>query len=284
MSYLFAHFTGEENDGEQIYFSSSEDGLHFTDLNDGNPVLISDIGETGVRDPFIVKNEKSGRYYLIATDLRIALGKGWDVAQYSGSRDIIIWESDDLNTWTGPRSVTLAVPEAGCLWAPESVYIPEEDRFFVFWASMVPSGDSKKQIIYATFTHDFVTFTEPFKYMEAPNHMIDTTIVQSDGYFYRFVKDETHKCIMMDRVKTLVGSTPEPIHSDTLSNFFGVEGPECYQLPDGRWCLIVDRFATGKGYVPLVTDDLATGNFRILDDSEFDFGTTKKRHGGVIRL
>ena len=62
--YLFVHFTGEEKLGEQIYFALSRDGLHWMDLNNGNPVLLSDIGEKGVRDPFILRNprpERAGR-------------------------------------------------------------------------------------------------------------------------------------------------------------------------------------------------------------------------------
>lgn len=43
--YLFVTFTDGREDGEQVYFAISRDGLHYTDLNDGNPVLISDIGE-----------------------------------------------------------------------------------------------------------------------------------------------------------------------------------------------------------------------------------------------
>lgn len=284
MSYLFAHFTGEQKDGEQIYFSKSEDGLHFTDLNDGKPVLFSRIGEKGVRDPFIVKNEKTGTYYLIATDLRIEAGKGWGAAQFEGSRDIIVWESDDLKNWSEERAVTVGVNDAGCVWAPESVYVPEEDRFFVFWASMVPfdGTDARKQIIYGAYTKDFKEFTEPFKYLEADNHLIDMTIVHDGEYFYRFVKDETVKAVQLDRVKTLTGSVPEKIESEVLDSFLGVEGPECYRLPDGKWCLIVDQFMKGLGYIPLICDDLSSGKFRICDSSEYDFGKTKKRHGGVI--
>ena len=70
-AYLFAHFIGEQKDGEQVYFSVSRDGLHWKDLNNGNPVLYSKIGEAGARDPFLVKDEKNNKYYLIATDLRI---------------------------------------------------------------------------------------------------------------------------------------------------------------------------------------------------------------------
>ena len=69
--YLFVHFTGEEKLGEQIYFALSRDGLHWMDLNEGKPVLVSDIGEAGVRDPFILRNPLNGKYVIIATDLRI---------------------------------------------------------------------------------------------------------------------------------------------------------------------------------------------------------------------
>ena len=44
--YLFAHFIGERTaDQEQIYFAVSEDGRHFTDMNDGEPVIRSTVGE-----------------------------------------------------------------------------------------------------------------------------------------------------------------------------------------------------------------------------------------------
>lgn len=65
----------------------------------------------------------------------------------------------------------------------------------------------------------------------------------------------------------------------------GVEGPEGYLLPDGKtWCLIADRFAEGKGYLPMVTEELSSGEFRILEPGQYDMGTTKKRHGGVLAV
>jgi len=102
--YLFVHFIGEQENGEQIYFAVSEDGLHWQDLNGGQPVLISDIGEAGVRDPFIVRDEKNHKFYLIATDLCIGSGKGWEWAVTEASRDLIVWESEDMVNWSRPRS------------------------------------------------------------------------------------------------------------------------------------------------------------------------------------
>ncbi len=46
----------------------------------------------------------------------------------------------------------------------------------------------------------------------------------------------------------------------------------------------MDRFAEGKGYLPLLTSDLESGEFRVLPEGSFDLGKTKKRHGGVLPI
>ena len=286
MKYLFIYFIGEQEDGEQVYFSVSSDGLHWEDLNQGKPVLRSCVGEKGIRDPFVVRDSENDRFYMMATDLRIGAGKGWEEAQYRGSRNLIIWESENLADWSGPRSCTVGVPEAGCVWAPESVYDQDEKAFFVFWASMVQLvGESEpKQRIYGSYTRDFRNFTEPFIYLETGNHVIDMNIVRAQGWYYRFVKDETTKGIKADRVRILCGESAQSIHSEILEKLLGVEGPEAYELPDGRWCLIADQFASGGGYLPLVCSELEKGDFEVLSHQEYDLGKLKKRHGCILKI
>lgn len=286
--YLFVTFTDGRDDGEQIYFAISKDGLHFKDLNGGNPILISDIGEKGARDPFIIRDVRTEHphFYLIATDLRIANQKGWDVAQYAGSRCLLIWESDDLINWSKVRSVEIGVKEAGCVWAPEAIYDKKRDAYLVFFASMVRlAGDENaKQRIYATYTKDFKEFTEPKIYIERKNHVIDTTIISDGGYYYRFSKDETDKVVTIDRGDDLMGEFVN-IPSETLRSLSGVEGPECYFLEDRKkWCLIVDRFAAQKGYLPILCENLDSGNLVIMEEKDYDLGRIKKRHGGVIPI
>ena len=147
------------------------------------------------------------------------------------------------------------------------------------------SGDTEaKQRIYASWTSDFQSFSEPFIYMERKEHVIDTTMVESEGVYYRISKDETNKCLLLESCDSLTGNFQE-IPSETLSSLFGVEGPECYLLLDQKtWCLIADQFAEGKGYLPLLTDDLSSGKFRILKEKEYALGKTKKRHGGVLAV
>lgn len=285
--YLFVHFVGESEIGEQIFFSLSKDGLHFEDLNEGQPVLLSTIGELGVRDPFIIRSEVEDKYYIIGTDLRIANNKGWDVAQYQGSRELLVWESTDLVNWSKERSITVGVEGAGCVWAPEAIYDRENEDFFVFWASMIQLDGEEHPIqkIYYSKTKDFVTFTPALPYIVKDNHVIDTTIIEENGMFYRYSKDESTKNIRMDRGTSLYGDNFEEIHHPVLDNLYGIEGPIIFKFNDrDEWCLLVDQYATRNGYLPLITSNLDEGSFRILDSSEYDMGATKKRHGSMLKI
>lgn len=277
--YLFVTFTGESEDGEQIYFALSRDGFHWKDLNGGRCVLRSQIGEQGVRDPFLIRTQDGERYYLIATDLRIASGRSWEDAVRCGSRSIVVWESEDLIHWTDARMCGIGPEGAGCVWAPEAVYSPKEDAYMVFWASYVDG----KHRMYASYTKDFRVFTPAKIYMEKEHDVIDMTIVRDGGMFYRFYKNECDKNICLDCGKDLEGEFHK-IQSAQLEQLTGVEGPAVIPLNHRGWCLFVDQFAKNAGYLPLVCDDLSSGMFHIMTDGEYDMGETRKRHGSILAL
>ncbi|MFQ9395954.1 MAG: hypothetical protein ACLR2E_20460 [Lachnospiraceae bacterium] len=67
--YLFVHFTGEQQYGEQIYFSISRDGLHWKGSERPSAGAVFGYRGKGARDPFCVRDEKNGKFYLFATDL-----------------------------------------------------------------------------------------------------------------------------------------------------------------------------------------------------------------------
>lgn len=284
-AYLFVYFTGESGMGEQVYFSVSRDGLHWEDLDGGTPVLMSHIGEKGVRDPFIIRTVDEKKFYIIATDLRMANGRSWEEVQTDGSRSLVVWESEDLVNWSEERMVEVGIPQAGCVWAPEAIYCEEAESYLVFWASRVQEENDAepKHRIYASLTKDFREFTPAVKYIEKENHIIDTTIIRDGDYYYRISKDETTKNIRVDRGRDLLNGPFEKVKYPELEAIFGVEGPEAFQLQDsGKWCLIIDQFATNGGYLPLICDDLETEEFHVLKKDEYDMGKTKKRHGSVL--
>ena len=91
--FLFVTFKGEQTPlTEQIYFASSEDGRRWTALNGGEPVLVSRLGEKGVRDPYLLRSHEGNKFYLLATDLSIHLDATWKRAAQAGSKSIVIWE------------------------------------------------------------------------------------------------------------------------------------------------------------------------------------------------
>jgi len=283
--YLFVHFTGESEDGEQIYFSLSRDGLFYEDLNGKEPVLRSKICECGLRDPFILRSRIDNKFYIIATDLRIASKKGWHIAQYEGSKNIMIASSDDLVNWTDFESFEVGIDTAGCVWAPEAIYNEKKKNYLVFFASMVKIGEEEpKQRIYAVETTDFRNFSEPFLYIEKENHIIDTTIFYEEGYYYRFSKDETTKNIVADMGEDLLGEFT-PLKMEYVNAQMGLEGPIVFKLSGkNAYILMADRFAIDGGYIPYITDDIRSGDFKPLMDTQYDMGMSKKRHGSVLNI
>jgi hypothetical protein len=283
--YLFVTFKGEQTPlTEQIYFVVSRDGKEWESLNGGEPVLVSELGERGVRDPFILRAPEGDKFFLIATDLSINLNHDWGRAVRGGSKSIVVWESDDLATWSEPRLVKVAPDDAGCTWAPEAIYDEANKEYLVFWASTTARDEFAKHRIWGARTKDFKTFSEPTIFIEKPNTAIDTTIVRDDGKYYRFTKDEKFKAITEETSESLDGPWTE-MPDFSLAKMTGYEGPTCFRMVDpasgepGKWCLLLDHYARGQGYKPFVTEDLGSGEFTAAPDITFPF---KLRHGSVL--
>lgn len=286
-AYLFAHFMNTEGDAscEQIYFSVSEDGQTWSTLNSGKPILTSTVGELGVRDPYILRGA-DGKFFIIATDLSIYNRRGdsnkWGTCQTSGSQSIVIWESDDLVNWSEANLVKVAVDNAGCTWAPEAIYDPDMDAHMVFWASKVSDDNYATQRVYRSYTKDFKTFTPAEIYIDGGTiSNIDTTIIDYNGYYYRFTKNESKSTVIMEKSRNLSEGWTS-VDTYTLGDMTGYEGPAIYKLnSEDKWCLLLDKYSTSSGYKPFVTTDLASGTFTAASDFTFD-GTY--RHGTVLPI
>ncbi len=295
--YFFAYFAGEGySDGEQIYFASSQDGLNWDDLNNNKPVLTSTLGEKGVRDPFIIRSPEGDKFYLIATDLKINGGNGWTAAQENGSQSLMVWESTDLVNWSDQRMVEVSADiDAGCTWAPEATYDELTGEYVVYWASKVESDGYAKQRVYYAKTRDFYTFTEPQVYIDKDQSSIDTTMIENDGTYYRYTKNEggatnevgaLTKTIFLEKSDSVLGEFTS-ISSESLNDNQWVEGPTIFKLnnddaAEDTWCLLVDDFG-GIGYYPLLTTDLDSGEFTSPETGTFKM-PSRARHGTPIRI
>lgn len=286
--YVFIHFTGGENnpDAEQVYLAVSNDGLHFKDLNNCQPILKSNIGEKGVRDMYLVKKHNEQGYYLIATDLSIYYRGGWAHAHATddGSKSLIIWETKDLINWSKPWLAKVVPDNVGMAWAPEAVFDKDKQEYFVFWASRFLDG-TDHTVIGGSYTKDFKTFTKPQVFISRGKNqdVIDTTIVWDGKQYVRASRDGA---ITIEKSPSISGPWERVTTLQDLKlgiNGDVVEGPEfCYLQDLHKWCLYVDQFASSAGYLPIISDDIASSDpadWQIASDYNFD--KLKKRHGTI---
>ncbi|MFF3444938.1 glycoside hydrolase family 43 protein [Streptosporangium sp. NPDC002721] len=294
--YLMAHFTGETASGEQIYLAHSDDGLRWNDLNNGAVVLRSTVGTRGVRDPALVRSPAGDRYWIVATDLRIAAGTSWSDAANRGSTSLVVWESSDLVNWSAPRLINVAgaIPGAGNAWAPEALYNPATGDYVLYWATNSPRNGVTKHRIWYVRTSDFRSFTAPQLYIErgGSQGLIDTQIVDVPGSVggYRYYRASADGHITIEASNSILGSwtTLGNLSHMGISNGTGggnvVEGPMWAQFNDrNEWALWLDQYATGRGYMPITSTNLgSTRNFQTRSD--YGVGVNRKRHGSILNL
>jgi hypothetical protein len=290
-AYLFAHFIGENPGGEQVYFSVSEDGLKWTDLNNSAPVLVSTLGDKGVRDPSLVRSPDGKKFYLLATDLCIGNGKGWDAARFHGSTSLVFWESTDLVNWSQPWMVDVAssIPGGSCAWAPEAIYDEKAGAYFVYWATISPRDGVREARVYGSHTKDFRSFSPAQLYIERAGEgdIIDTQIIEVKGHKHRYYRASRDTQITIEGADSILG-TWERIGDLAHLGYTGrqVEGPILFQFnQQQKWGLLVDQYAAARGYLPLAATNLDDPRgFQVLPANSYSFGASRKRHGGVLNI
>ena len=299
--YLFCHFreTPGSPVGESIHFSLSDgdNPLQWSPLWNGAPVLRSNLGTTGVRDPLLVRDREGG-FHILATDLLVHGGDeaGWPIWRRHGSLSLIVWHSDDLITWSEPESIQVSEPTAGMTWAPEVTHDPETGDFIVFWSSRIFDEDdtqheapSYSRIMYSRTTN-FRTFSRAEVMIDAGRDIIDTAIIHHQGKVYRINKDESDAPdslkIYQERGSSLFANDFEVVSSRIgYEHFTGLEAPIIIQ--DGErahWYLFLDQYsANPQGYWALETSDLDSGVWtRVAPDRlKLEDGV---KHGTILRL
>ncbi|NQX66961.1 family 43 glycosylhydrolase [Paenibacillus alba] len=293
--YVFPYFAGEGySNGEQIHFALSQgnDPLHWTELNGGNPSITSNLGEKGLRDPYIIRSPEGDKFYLIATDLKIYGNNDWTAAQKTGSLYIMVWESTDLVNWSEQRMVKVSPDLAGSTWAPEAFYDKTTGEYVVFWASKIFSdatkSDSPNQRIMYARTRDFYTFTDAKEYYNPGYSVIDTTMIEHNNKIYRFTKDErSYNAATAPNGKMVFEQVSDSIFGNYSLITEGIgkgsisvgEGPLVFKANgQNKWYMFIDFFS-GGGYKPFETTDLNSGNWTLSTNYSLP---SKPRHGTVL--
>ena len=293
--YFFTYFTGEgTSNGEQVYaaLSNGNNALDWQELNNGSPILWSTLGEEGARDPFVIRSPEGDRFYLIATDLKInGSDGGWSRAVTWGSRSLLVWESTDLVNWSEPRLVEVSPETAGNTWAPEAYWDPEEQAYRVFWASKIYDDETHSNSTYHkmmySLTRDFVHFTDAKVWVDAGYSTIDSTLIENDGVYYRYTKDERSSSqsscgkFILAETSSYLSNLNWNFQADCIGSgeISHGEGPLVFKANgEQKWYLFIDEFG-GRGYIPFETGDLSSGTWS--PSSNYNLPSSP-RHGTVL--
>ena len=287
--YLFAFFPS--NSDENIYYALSDNGYDYTVINQNKPVFTAE-GHTvmgGLRDPHILRGE-DGRFYMVATDMRSALG-------WSSNRGIVLMRSDDLVNWTCSQ-VHFPTRYAGTyfanvtrVWAPETIYDPVAGKYLVYFSILTNDGVVTYDKVFYAYANDNFTDLEgePTYFYDRGGATIDMDIVynENDGLYHAFYKNEGAGGICQVTATTLTAPAGEEgsqwsAPSGTLQQTTeAVEGAGIFRLINSDdWILMYDCYMNGH-YQFCSSPDLFQFTFRKNTATQ---GAFTPRHGTVIPI
>lgn len=271
--YLFSYFNGNGEDG--LHLAYSTDGLEWKALNGGKSYLKPAVGGKLMRDPCILRGA-DGLFHMVWTT------GWWDKGiGYASSKDLINW-SEQKNI-----GVMEHEPTAKNCWAPEVIYDSVDKQYMIFWATTIPDrfaatengGDNNHRIYYVT-TSDFGKFSQAKVLLDPNFNSIDATIVQSDGHYMMFIKNETRnppaKNILMCRADKPEGPWGEM--SKPITGKYWAEGPTAVEIDDW-WYVYFDKYTEHK-YGVLRSKDLVEWE-DVSDQLRYPGGL---RHGTVLAV
>ena len=281
-------------------YAVSDNGLDFTPLNDGKPVLASDTISVsgGVRDPHILRGD-DGWFRMVLTDM------DWQKGKWSNrgivmlrSRDLIHWQHNTVHFPT--RYAGRDAEKADAVWAPQTIgplqTSPKgEEKYMVYFSLHSPKDGSFPQdaVFYAYANDDFTDLLgdEPQRLFTFDGPTIDTDIVRDrQGKYHiffntwggggtgrrQFVAEDLHH---PENWRLLPGlMQPEGMKMKS-------EGSSAYPLVTQNmepetWVLAYDCFADGVFHFCTTTD---LEHFTLARETKTT-GAFTPRHGSIIPL
>ena len=254
--YLMSYFKdvyAPLNDMSGGFFATSTDGINWTELNDGKPVLTPyGFGEKRMRDPFLFWDAATQTFHLVYTT-------GWNTKDIGYTS---ITPSDgklftNPSSWTPQVSLKFGDDIAGslCCWAPEILWDDIKQKFMIFWST--ETGVDGKRAYYS-LTSDFKTFTKAEKFFDPGFTEIDACMLkQADQKYYMFFKDERTG---YKKIYYVTGTTPQgpwSAVSESITALQGVEGPTAIKIGN-EYRVYFDPYNARQNYRMVKSTDLVT--------------------------
>lgn len=315
-SYLFAFFSNNSPEGEQIRYAISDDGFNYTSLNDGKPVVASDTIalKHSIRDPHIMRAEDGKTFYMVLTDMRS--DEGWqsnDGLILMKSTDLIHWQHTAIDFPTRfPNLPGFDRKNLHAVWAPQTIWDPEAKKYMIYYSIgrhdwEYPTNDRNRdgsvfyqpyfKLFYSYANEDFTDITEPKPLFDFGTAAIDGDIVYDpkNAEYVLFFKDEgrrvnnylgpdgvwqTRQGVMRATSKFATGPYITEWRHLQKPGQYPVEGSSVFKLIDSdEYVLMYDCYA--NGHYQFCKGDLH--NFTYLQDTPTK-GNFTPRHGSVIHI
>lgn len=274
--YLFSYFQGNGEDG--LHLACSDDGMRWCPLNGNKSLLEPRVGaDKLMRDPHILKGP-SGDFHMVWT-------VSWEEPSigYAHSPDLIHWSEQKL------LSVMSYEPKARNAWSPELVFDDQKGEFMIYWSTTIPGRfpetddsniEGRNHRIYYMKTKDFSCLQPAQILYDGGFNVIDADIVQDNGQFVMFIKNETRNPKTEKNIRFIIGQSltgPYGPASEPITGDYWAEGPSGIKIDD-RWHVYFDRYRENR-YGLVTSQDLVKWTDRT-DHVSFP---VEARHGTVFR-
>lgn len=193
-AYLSTYISDEQSQENNICFALSNDGIHFTPLNGGLPIIANDtIAITGsMRPPHIQRSQDGKTFLQVATFMQSSTGNDRnDALVFMKSTDLIHWTHSIIHFSTSYPKQFAEVKHVG---APHIIYDQEMGKYLVYFA--FGKNDASPNCIYYSYANASFTAleTRPALFYESSNSksIIDANIVYSpsDKLYHLFMETE----------------------------------------------------------------------------------------------
>ena len=308
-TYLFAYFSDNWPDGEQVRYALSDDGYNYRALNYGRPVIASDTIalKASVRDPHILRAEDGKTFYMVLTDMRSDMGwQSNDGLILMKSTDLLHWQHTAIHFPTRfPDLEGFDEKNLHAVWAPQTIWDPEEGKYMIYYSigrhDWEYSTDDPRfnqpyfRIYYSYANEDFTDITEPQLLFDFGTAAIDGDIIYDakNKEYVLFFKDEgrsvmnpkgnfrTRQGVMRATSKTITGPYNVEYRHLQKPGQYPTEGSSVFPLiGSNEYVLMYDCYANGH-YQFCKSSDLK--HFTYVQDTPTR-GTFTPRHGSVIHI
>jgi hypothetical protein len=267
----------EAMEREHLHLAWSQDGRHFEPLNGNHPTW----PEQWMRDPFVNRGA-DGRFHLVATGPLDEDGVQRSCV-YAVSSDLISWQTRKL-------PVMRSIAEARNVWAPEWFYDAKRNEYMLFWSSSFQNAGWKESRLWSCRTRDWQEFSEPQVLFEPPYSVIDGSMVEQNGTYFLFHKEEEfgaqkgeRRAIRLATSNSLDGPwaiVEGPLNSGQIVPII-TEGPSVMPDPQGDGWLLLYDYCMGDDYGISRSTNLF--HWQELDGKEVSF-PEGARHGSAFEV